>query len=455
MKIEIEDIDSCKKQIKFDIAHADYKEKVNNYYRKLGRDMTVPGFRKGKVPISLLEQRFGPEVKREVLTELISERIADAIQEKGLNAVTAPSLLEVQAEEGTDISVSASVEVLPDFQISDYGAIELSLKVAQVTDEEVDQTIESYRQRQAKTLPITDRPVQDKDIIEIDFKGTCDGEPFEGGEMKNHSTRLGSKMLLEELEKQLIGMKLGEEKDISAKLPETFANKKIAGKDVVFHVTLNAIFEQELPALDDDFAKKADPRKNYESMADMKTRIREELQGYEKTESRKGGKKELADKITEMNPIEIPGGLLDEQIKFMVKEANKKEPGLKKDHDHGHDHDHDHDHDHEHNLAPSEEERTKYRDAALKILRQEFLMDRIGNDLKIEVSENELNAEINNFAKMLGGGDAKKMRKEWAENGTLSRLHNRMRRDRILDAVLDKVKIKEEIVDRKDIIADN
>ena len=451
MKIEIEDLEPCKKKLTLVIPHDEYKQKANNYYQKLGQKVEVPGFRKGKIPLSMLEKRFGPEVKKEVLTQLVSDRIAEAIQEKGLRAVGAPSLIEMEAEEGTDITVSASVEVVPDFEIKSYTGIELDVKVAKVTDEEVNQVIETYRDRQAKTVSLTDRTVvQDKDFIKIDYKATVDGKPFKGGEAKDHLVQLGSKLLMEGMDEQLIGMNLNEEKDVVVDIPGELENKEIAGKKVTFQVTLKDIQKKKLPKLNDEFARQANPNRNYESMDDMRQKIREELEGYEKKEGRKIAKKMLAHKITEINPIEIPPGLLQEQINFMVKQAWKKEnPEAAHDHGHGEEHAHDHD------VVVSEEDRKKYQDSARKVLQEEFLMDRLATELNMNVDENEINAEINNFVRLLGGGDAKKMKKEWAKNGTLTRLHNRMRRDKTLESLLDKVTIKEEIVDRKEIITDN
>ncbi|MEE2987863.1 MAG: trigger factor [Nitrospinota bacterium] len=451
MKIEIEDLEPCKKKLTLVIPHDEYKQKANNYYQKLGQEVKVPGFRKGKIPLSMLEKRFGPEVKKEVLTQLVSDRIAKAIQEKGLHAVGAPSLIEMEAEEGTDITVSASVEVVPDFEIKSYTGIELDVKVAKVTDEEVNQVIETYRDRQAKTVSLTDRTVvQDKDLIKIDSKATVDGKPFKGGEAKDHLVQLGSKLLMEGMDEQLIGMNLNEEKDVVVDIPGELENKEIAGKKVTFQVTLKDIQKKKLPELNDEFARQANPNRNYESMDDMRQKIREELEGYEKKEGRKIAKKMLAHKITEINPIEIPPGLLQEQIKFMVKQARKKEnPEAAHDHGQGEEHAHDHD------VVVSEEDRKKYQDSARKVLQEELLMDRLATELNMNVDENEINAEINNFVRLLGGGDAKKMKKEWDKNGTLTRLHNRMRRDKTLESLLDKVTIKEEIVDRKEIITDN
>ncbi len=163
MNIEIEDIDSCNKKIKFDIPFKDYQQKNNSYYKTLGRDVKVPGFRKGKVPQSLLEKQFGPQVKQEVLTQLISDRVIAAIKEKGLRAVSQPHLLEVHAEEGTDINVSASVEVLHSIELKDYSEIELKVKVVKVTYEDVDQEIEGYRKSKSTSVQVTDRVSQKDD----------------------------------------------------------------------------------------------------------------------------------------------------------------------------------------------------------------------------------------------------------------------------------------------------
>ena len=154
---------------------------MDKYYQKLGREVKVPGFRKGKVPASILEKQFGPDVKKEVLSNLISDRLNQAIAEKELRAIGQPHLLEVNAEEGTDISVSASLEVLPSVDIQDYSGLEMEMKIPRITDEEVDQTIDALRQRKAKTIEITDRPVQEKDLIKVDFTSKMGNQPFEGG----------------------------------------------------------------------------------------------------------------------------------------------------------------------------------------------------------------------------------------------------------------------------------
>ena len=449
MEIEIEDVDSCNKKIKFVVPYQDYKKEVDKYYQKLGRQVKVPGFRKGKVPASLLEKQFGPDVKKEVLSNLISDRLNQAIAEKELRAIGQPHLLEVNAEEGTDISVSASLEVLPSVDIQDYSGLEMEMKVPRITDEEVDQTIEAFRQRKAKTIEITDRPVQEEDLIKVDFTSKMGDQPFEGGTAQDQAIRVGSGQLIEGLDKGMVGMTIGENREIQVQVPKDYQNKEIAGKDVDFNVTLKGIQVQELPELNDEFARELDAETKYESLEDMKAKVRVELEDYERNEAKKAVKKILADKLAEQNPVELPEGLIKEQVKFMTDQANKKQ-GKEAKHDHGHDHDHDH----EEEVTPEQIE--QYKEPAVKALREELILDQLSRDLELEITPEELDQELQNMAQLLGGGgNLQQMKREWEKNGVLARLHSRMKRDKTLNSALEKVTLKEVMVDRKDLIADN
>ena len=448
MKIEIEDVDSCNKKIKFEIPHQEYDKKVKQYYQRLGREVKVPGFRKGKVPIALLEKQFGPDVKKEVLSNLISEELNNAIVEKDLRAVGQPHLLEVSAEDGTDITVSASIEVLPTIKLQDYSGIELAMAIPRITDEDVNQTIEVMRQRMAKTVTVTDRPAQDKDLLKIDFTSKLGEQPFEGGSAQDQIIQAGAGQLIEGLDKGMIGMEIGETRDIQVQVPEDYPNKEIAGKDVDFQIVLKGIQEQKLPDLDDEFARSVED-KNYKSMDNMKQSVRSELEGFELKEARKAVKTKLAGKITELNQVDLPEGLLKDQVKFMAEQARKKQ---EKESSHAH---HDHEPDHDHGIEVTPELLKQYREPAMKALQEELILDQLARDLKAEVTEEELEQEVKNMSQLLGGGNLQQIKREWEKNGILARLHNRMKRDKTLEAALEKVTIKEEIVDRKDLIADN
>ena len=445
MKIEIEDVDSCNKKIKFEIPHEEYDAKLKQYYQKLGREVKVPGFRKGKVPIAMLEKQFGPDVKKEVLSSLISDQLNNAIVEKDLRAVGQPHLLDVSAEDGTDISVSASIEVLPTLELKDFSGIELEMKMPRITDEDISQTIESIRQRKAKNIDVTDRPAQEKDLLKVDFTSKIGDEPFEGGVAKDQIIQAGGGQLIEGLDKGMIGMEIGETRDIRVKVPEDYQNKEVAGKDVDFQIVLKGIQEQKLPVLDDTFAKAIED-KDFDGMADMKQKVRTELGEFERKEALKAIKKQLTEKISEQNELDLPEGLVKEQVKFMVEQAKKtqeKAGGQK------------HDHDHDHGTEVTPELLAQYREPAMKALQEELILDQLSRDLESQVSEEELEKEVQNMSQLLGGGNLQQIKREWEKNGVLARLHSRMKRDKTLDAALEKVTIKEEIVDRKDLITDN
>jgi len=446
MNTKIEDIDSCKKKIKFDIAFKDYQAKVQNSYLILARQVKVPGFRPGKAPMSMLEKRFGSNVKKEVMTQLVSERLAEVIEEKGFRSVSPPKVLEVEAEEGTDISVSASVEIVPDFKINDYSKVEIPIEITRVTDEDVNQAINYQRERQGTKVQVLDRPVEDKDFVKLDFNGTLNGEAFEGGKGSDHIVQIGSEYLLKDMGNQLIGMSVDEEKDIPVQIPENYSsNKSIAGKEVIFHVSLKGIQKNQLPELNDDFAKNIDPKDKFASLEDMKLKIRSQLEEHARGNARREAKKIVAKKITEMNPIEVPEGLVEEQIKHMVVQALKKEQQAKNQTESIN----------EEETHVTDSQNKEHRENAIQLLQQELVLDQLASNLNINIDESELNAEVNNMVRMLGETNTHKMKKQWEQNGVLARLQSRIKRDKTLDAVMKEVQIKEEVVDRKEDIDNN
>ena len=446
MNTKIEDIDSCKKKIKFDIAFKDYQAKVQSSYLTLARQVKVPGFRPGKAPMSMLEKRFGPNVKKEVMTQLVSERLAEVIEEKGFRSVSPPKILEVEAEEGTDISVSASVEIVPDFKINDYSKVEIPIEIIRVTDEDVNQAINYQRERQGTKVQVLDRPVEDKDFVKLDFNGTLNGEAFEGGKGSDHIVQIGSEHLLKDMGSQLIGMSVDEEKDIPVQIPENYSsNKSIAGKEVIFHVSLKGIQKNQLPELNDDFAKNIEPKDKFANLEDMKLQIRSQLEEHARGDAHREAKKIAAKKITEMNPIEVPEGLVEEQIKHMVIQALKKEQQAQNQTESIN----------EEEIHVTDSQNKEHRENAIQLLQQELVLDQLASNLNIKIDESELNAEVNNMARMLGETNAHKMKKQWEQNGVLARLQSRIKRDKTLDAVMKEVQIKEEVVDRKEDIDNN
>ncbi len=445
MKCEVEEIDSCNRQLKIEIPLSDYQSKLKAYYQKLGREVKVPGFRPGKVPASMLEKRFGPEVKQEVLTQMVSDSINQGIQENKLRAMGEPSVVEIQAEEGTDISVIANVEVLPPIEVKDYQDLEVHLKIPKITDEDVDRMIEAYRQQKSKTVQVTGRASQKDDLIKIDFDCLVDGKAIESGAAQDYIIQIGAKNLVEGFDEEVTGMQLEEERTFQLAMPADHPNAAIAGNDVEFKVLLKGIQIKELPEVNDEFAQTADRKNVYNNVDEMREGIRNSLMDFERSQAKKTARKDLEEKLGAANPINVPEKLVKEQIAFMVNREKQADSGQPVDTGAA-------DAKTAETVTPEEEK--KHREGALKILQQELVIGQLSDDMEIEVSDEELNRELANFAQILGG-NLKKLKKEWAQSGALMRLHSRIRREKTLDQLIDRVKVTEEMVDRDKLKVNN
>ena len=392
MKCEVEEIDACNRKLKIEIPLGDYQSKLKAYYQKLGREVKVPGFRPGKVPASIMEKRFGPEVKQEVLTQMVSDSISQGIQDNKLRAMGDPSIVEINAEEGTDITVTANVEVLPPIEINDYKDLEVSLKIPKITDEDVEKMIDAYRQQKAKTVQVTDRASQKDDLIKIDFDCSLDGQPIKEGSAKDYIIQIGAKNLVEGFDEQVIDMKLDDERTFQLPMPEDHSNAAIAGKEVEFKVLLKGIQIKELPELNDEFAQTANPKKVYNNIEEMRQGIRDDLLAFERTQAKKASRKEMEEKLGEANPINIPEKLVKEQIAFMVNKEKQAATGNPVDPEAENARTAD-------TITPEEEK--KHREGAIKILQQELVIGQLSDDFNTEVSEEDLNREMTSFAQMM------------------------------------------------------
>lgn len=452
MDIEIEDIDPCNKKIKVRIPQEDYRKECLASYAALSKETKFPGFRKGKVPLSMLEKKFGVEVKKEALSRLINEKITEAIKEKHLKALSAPSLLEVHGDEGQDISVTATIEVIPEIDLKDYKSIEIEMKINKVTEEDVDLMVEFYRKQNAKNIPVKDRFVEKGDYIKIDFNGQVNGKPFEGSSGREYTMQVGGWNLVDGFDEQMIGSQFGEEKNFQLSISEKHPNKQIAGKKVDFRVQIMGIFVKKLPELNDEFAKIAIPGRDFENLKEMRLAFRNKMEEEERAHAKKVAKEQLAAKLAEQNPIDIPEKLALEQIRFLVaKEQQAMEKNSPLAQSKGNE---------SKNSSPGEiaitpEHEQKYRERSVKLLQQEFVVSKLAEKLQMEVTEQEINREISSFTKMMGRNNPKRIKKEMEKSGALLRLEARMRRDKTLERVWEEIQVKEEFVDRDKIIADN
>ena len=253
---------------------AEFEKAVNDAYRKNRSSISIPGFRKGKAPRAVIEGMYGPEVfYQDAMDELAPAAYEFGLKESGLKTVGAPSISDVNITDDRAVAYTFSVSVYPEVTLGQYKGVEALKPSADVTDEDVDAELNATRKRNARMIDIDDRPARMGDTADIDFDGYLNGERFDGGKAEGHKLELGSNSFVPGFEDQVVGMKIGEEKDINITFPEDYV-PELAGKDVVFKVKLNSLTMPELPELDDEFAKDVS---EFDTLDEYKASIRENL----------------------------------------------------------------------------------------------------------------------------------------------------------------------------------
>ena len=248
-----------KNTVSFDLVlkDKDIKDAETEVYKKNKKSLQVPGFRKGHVPRKLIENMYGKDVFLEdAINEILPEVYAKAVKELKLDVIDQPNIdFPEERKDGEDLIVNVKVDVKPEAKLGEYKGLEIEDPTMELTDEVVMQEVENEREKNARIINVDDRAAQKGDSVNIDYKGSCDGEYFKGGEDKGHDLELGSGAFIEGFEDQIIGHKVGEEFDINVKFPEDYRDENLKGKEAKFEIKLNGISYKELPKLDDEFVK--------------------------------------------------------------------------------------------------------------------------------------------------------------------------------------------------------
>ena len=267
-------IEKNKYELQFSVDKVTFDAAVDKVYRKQVKSITVPGFRKGKAPKSIIEKMYGKGVFYEdAINDLIPVAYPAALEESGLEVVSQPEF-DIVSIDDNGLVLSAKVYVKPDVEIKNYVGIEVEKEVAPVTDEDVDKEIEMVRERNSREIDVTDRAAEMGDTAVIDFEGFCDGVAFEGGKGTDYALKLGSGSFIPGFEEQVAGKNIDEEFDVNVTFPTEYHAADLAGKEAVFKVKIHAITKVELPALDDDFAKDVSDFDTFdEYKADLKAKI--------------------------------------------------------------------------------------------------------------------------------------------------------------------------------------
>lgn len=287
------------------------------YHRMKGK-MNIPGFRKGKAPRSIIEKMYGVEIfYDDAINEVLPAAYEKAVDELKLEIVSRPDVDVEEIGKGQDLVLNVSVTVKPEVQLGEYKGIEVEKDGAEVTSEDIDADILAKREQNARFIAVEDRPVKEEDMLQINFNGKVDGEEFPGGKAENYSIVVGSKTFIPGFEEQLVGMNLGEEKDIEVSFPQEYHEPSLAGKPAVFTVKINEIKEKELPELDDEFVKDIS---EFDTLDELRNDVRTKLQEQKDTEAERKLENDLVKLVADNATVDIPKVMIETQIENMMRD---------------------------------------------------------------------------------------------------------------------------------------
>lgn len=316
MSLQVEKLEHNMAKLTVEVAAEDVEKALQAAYLKQRKQINIPGFRKGKVPRQMIEKMYGPEVfYDEAANNMIPDAYAKAYDESELDIVSQPKIEVVQMEKGKPFIFTAEVATKPEVTLGDYKGLKVDKVSTRVTQKEVDEEIEKERERNARTIEVTDRAVQDKDEVTLDFEGFVDGVAFEGGKGEDYPLTIGSGSFIPGFEEQLIGAEIDKEVEVNVTFPKEYHSEKLAGKDATFKCTVHTIKAKELPELDDEFASEVSECETMDAYrAEVKKNIKErkERTGKEKKEN------QAVDQAIENAQMDIPEAMIEFQVRQMA-----------------------------------------------------------------------------------------------------------------------------------------
>ena len=370
-------------------------EKVNegldSAFKKVVKQVQVPGFRKGKMPRSMFEKRFGVEsLYQDALDFILPEAYAEAINETAIEPVDRPEIDIERMEKGETLIFKATVTVKPEVKLGEYKGLEVTKVDTEVTDEDVNEEIKQLQERNAELVIKEEGAAEKGDTVVLDFEGFVDGEAFEGGKADNYTLELGSNSFIPGFEDQLVGIETGGEKEVEVTFPEEYHAAELAGKPAVFKVKIHEIKTKELPALDDEFAKDVD--EEVETLDALKEKIKNRLVDKKNHDAEHHVKDTVIEKAAENAEMDIPAAMIDTETDRMVQEFGQRlqMQGMTLDM--------------YFQFSGQDEAALKeqMKEEAEKRVRINLTLEAIGKAENVEVSEEEINAEVQTMSEQYG-----------------------------------------------------
>lgn len=322
MSLQVEKMEKNMAKLTIEVAAEDLEKAMQNAYQKAKGRISIPGFRKGKAPRKMIEQMYGKGVFLEdAVNALIPEHYSKALAECDLEIVSQPTIDITQAEPGKALIFTAEVATKPEVTLGDYKGVEVPKTEINVTDEDVDAEIKKEQEKNSRTINVEDRGAQLQDVVTIDFEGSVDGVPFDGGQATEYPLTLGSNTFIPGFEEQLVGAKVGDDVDVKVTFPEEYQAKELAGKEAVFKCAVKKIEAKELPELDDDFAKDVS---EFDTLAEYKEHVKTNLVERKENEAKRAKEDAAVDKAIENAQMDIPEAMLQTQCRQMLDDFSRR-----------------------------------------------------------------------------------------------------------------------------------
>ena len=322
MSLQVEKLEKNMAKLTIEASAEDFEKAIQKVYLKARGRINIPGFRKGKAPRKLIEKMYGTGVFYEdAANDLIPTAYAEALKDCDLEIVSRPEINVTQIESGKPFIFTAEVAVKPEVTLGEYKGVEVEKSNVEVTDEDINKEVDKERENNSRTIDVDDRAVENGDIIKLDFDGSVDGVPFAGGKAENYTLTIGSGSFIPGFEDQLIGTKIGEDKDVTVTFPEDYHEKSLAGKEAVFKCKVNAITVKELPDADDEFASEVS---EFETLAEYKEDIKKKLTEKKEKEARAKKEAQAVEKAVENATMEIPDAMIDTQVQSMMEDFARR-----------------------------------------------------------------------------------------------------------------------------------
>ena len=427
MSIKIEKTENKNEvKLEFTIEAAKFDEAIKTVYSKNAKYFNIPGFRKGKAPMNIVERYYGDEIFYEdAFNEVVPEVYEKELKENNIEAVSRPDLDVKQIGKGQDLIFTAVVQTKPEVKLGKYKGIELKKVEYNVSDADIEHELGHMQEKNARLVSIEDRPVEKGDITVIDFEGFVDGVAFEGGKAQNHELTIGSNTFIPGFEDQIIGMKIDEEKDINVKFPEDYFSENLKGKDAVFKVKLHEIKKKELPKLDDEFAKDVS---EFDTLKELKESIKQKIEEENKTKAKYEMQDAAVKAVCDDVEIDIPSGMIETEVDNMVREIEQRlsYQGMKL----------------ENYLQmigkTNEEFRKEYEEQAKTSVKNRLVIEAIIKAEKIEPDELTVEEKIKEMAEMYGQKEEQLKQNE----GFVQYIKESLKSEKAVEFIVENAKIK-------------